>query len=92
MDDGDHIRPTAAQVRDNIVGIPKRFVDTTAGALPWSTGFDVLFNGVRISNRRIDRERRVGGLPLRGQINPGEPLRLVVRDGILVITSDEEVH
>jgi len=86
----DRIRPTASQVQNNIVGIPRTFVEQNRAALRWSSGFDVIVKGQRATNRRLDRENRIGGLPLRGHVTAGEVLRLSIQEGALVLAAEQE--
>jgi hypothetical protein len=81
----DLIRPTASQIDKNIVGVPRGFVLDHAALFGQSSFFDVLVKGRRVSRRHLDRENRIGGLPLRGHVVAGEALRLTVHDGVLVM-------
>jgi hypothetical protein len=81
------ICPTASQIKNNIIGVPKKFIADNASVLGGT--FDVVFNGKKLTRRSVDRENRLGGLPLRGGIVAGDSLRLVVEGGALVITSEK---
>lgn len=86
--DHNWIRPTAAQIDKNIVGIPRPYIEETRNLIRWSSGFDVIVKGKRVANRHLDRENRVGGLPLRGHVRTGELLRLSIESGVLVLTAE----
>ena len=81
------IRPTASQIKNNIIGVPKKFIMDNAPVLGGT--FDVVLNGKKLTRRSIDRENRIGGLPLRGDLAVGDSLQLTVEGAALVITSQK---
>lgn len=81
-----YLEPTEAQIRKNILGIPKAFIDRNRDRIRWWLGFDVVFGDQTFSNKRLDRENRLGGIKLRGNIAVGQKLRLeIVDSGTLVL-------
>ncbi len=74
------IRPTETQIRTNTIVIPKAFIDVHKEGLRWFQGFDVLIGDVRIANRKLDSENRVGGLRLTTQFSYGDVLQVEVID------------
>lgn len=78
------LAPTAHQIGNNLVVIPKGFIETAG--LPRS-GFDVVFMGEALGSRRFDSENRIP-LPLRNRVQLGQHLRLRVVDQRLYIDTD----
>jgi len=75
-----YVKPTEAQIRSNIMVVPKAFINQHAQRLAWHAGFDLLIGDERIANRRLDSENRIGGIPLRNYFRFGQLLRLEVID------------
>jgi hypothetical protein len=78
----DRIGPTERQIAQNIVVIPKGFIDANPG-IDWRGSFPVRFLGQEIVHKRLDSEHRIS-LPLRGTV-PGTVYRLVAEGVALVI-------
>ena len=84
------IRPTETQIRTNTFVIPKRTSIRNRQKLRWFHGFDVIIDGVRFTDRKLDLENRIGGLALRTWATHGDLLRLEIIDGVLMIHKAEE--
>jgi hypothetical protein len=79
----DRIRPTDHQIAENVVVVPKGFVERNRPAIRWSD-FEAVVFGEAIPKRRLGRDNRVG-LTLKGRVAPGETLALSVSNGRLVV-------
>ena len=79
----DRIRPTEHQIAENVVVVPKGFVERHRHAIRWD-GVEAVVFGEAAPNRRLGRDNRVG-LKLKGRVIPGDTLSLAVADGRLVV-------
>jgi hypothetical protein len=82
------IQPTAAQIRENIVVVPRYYINENRKILRWFHTFDVIVNGNVRPGRHLDLENRISGVALRGVINEGDVLKMTIRDGSLLLTTD----
>ena len=82
------IQPTAAQIRQNIIVVPRYYINENRNILRWFHSFDVSVNGVLRTDRHLDMENRIGGIALNGNITEGDILKLTIRDGRLVLTTE----
>ena len=80
----DQIIPTEKQIAENIVVIPKAFLDRVKID---RYRFRAIVLGNIVENRRLDSENRVS-VPIRNSVAVGKRLRLSVRDGVLHIEQD----
>ncbi len=80
----DQLVPTERQIAENIIVIPKAFLDQ---AKLNHHGFKAIVLGDAIENRKVDSENRVS-LPIRNRVTVGERLRLRVQDGVLHLEQD----
>lgn len=78
----DAVRPTANQISNNIIVVPKKFCDVHS-EIDWSD-FTLVAFGNETHHRRLDGDRRIS-VPLKGSLTPGDTLRLSVENGSLVI-------
>lgn len=76
------LRPTEAQVRRNIVVVPKAFINKQRQRLRWFHGFDVLIREDRFANRKLDMENRIGEIAIRNNFRGGQILKLEIVDGM----------
>jgi hypothetical protein len=79
----NQVRPTERQIAENIIVVPKVFVDEKMQQLKIDP-FAVMFLGEQITARKLDSECRIS-LPLRGRIAPGTVLALDVNNGVLQV-------
>jgi hypothetical protein len=79
----DRIRPTDHQIAENLVVVPKDFVERNRHAICWSR-FEAVVLGEAAPNRWLGRDNRVG-LKLKGRVTSGEVLALSVAHGRLVV-------
>jgi len=84
----NRVQPTAAQIRENVIVVPRYYINENRNILRWFHTFDVIVNGQRRSDRHLDIENRIGGLPLRGVVQEGDVLHMTIRDGVLILTSE----
>lgn len=84
------VRPTASQIRSNIIVVPKAFINRHRQKLRWFHAFTVDVLGNLVDHRKRDLENRIGGLRLRDNIRFGDTLQLGIVDGTLVITKFDD--
>lgn len=75
------VRPTERQVAQNIIVVPKAFIDANMEKLK-AQSFAVVFLGEEIAARKLDSEWRIS-LPLKGRVAPGTILALRVNEDVL---------
>jgi hypothetical protein len=84
----NRIQPTATQIRQNVIVVPRYYINENRNILRWFHTFDVSVNGVVRTGRHLDMENRIGGIALNGFVNEGDILKLTIRDGCLILTTD----
>lgn len=88
----NRLQPTAAQIRENVIVIPRYYISENRNILRWFHTFDVVVNEERRTDRHLDIENRISGVPLRGIVTEGDVLRMTIRDGALILTVDTELR
>lgn len=83
----NHIRPTNAQIKSNIIVVPRYFIDENNTALRWTHSFDVEVNGRRFAGRHLDSENRIGGIALNGNVESGSIFQMTLGDNLLKLTT-----
>ena len=83
----NHIKPTNAQIKSNLIVVPRYFINENNTALRWSQTFDVEVNGRRFASRHLDSENRIGGIALNGNVESGSILQMTIDDNLLKLTT-----
>ena len=85
----NHIQPTVAQIKVNIIVVPRSYINENRHLLRWFHTFSVVVNGVKREGRHLDLENRIGGIALSRNIEPGSVLRMTIADNTLFLTTVE---
>ena len=83
----NHIQPTKTQIASNVIVVPRYFINENRNILRWFHTFDVEVEGQVCNSRHLDSENRVGGVAMRGRIDPGTVFHLTISANTLRLTS-----